>query len=640
MNKIVIVGHPQSSFEKIEELLKTCGMASARPSRREGFSPQEISEILCREHNIPATPGFDGGLDSIRQIEPGPVWHGMALDLLLGNLDQPLWGWADPRSVYLLDYWKALDPKIAFVLVYSSPDSGLLHLTQNDPQSRLAGAVQQYMDSWNAYNSALLNFYRMNSDRCVLVHAGQVTHSANGYLQQMRNRVGVSLQLPVMLENDSNERPFGAFQTRVRGKQSRQMKLRRLQKTRSARSFDRHIEREKRPDMPTEASAELITSAANTDILVSPENVLQGYLAKSLSSHYTEAWQTYDQIQAAANVPLGNGDYSSYSALDAWQAMLAIRRQADAKNQAIGEYASRLDKLSHEIEQFKDSHLSAVEHSREVDVLNRQLRKQYDDMQAAKAQVDARIENLVEAAVSLETENRLLLAQLHKTLAELSEKAVECGAVAERFELAEVRMQRAEAQARQAEVQIQQAELRVQQAEKDREDLLRKMRKLSKMVTANEQNHEKNSIIDKENKLLLAQVHALHRELEQRQTRISAAFVGAAERVKSELPYILGATIIAHAGSLRGWATMLGALRLQRVKYAESVKGAIDLPPLENYQDAHEGERLKQHLSYRLGVSYLQNSSSLGGWLKMPWALRRAVKEFRSYRAGNYAARV
>lgn len=41
MNKILIVGHPQSGFEEVEQVLHDCGMAYAQPSRREGFLPAE-----------------------------------------------------------------------------------------------------------------------------------------------------------------------------------------------------------------------------------------------------------------------------------------------------------------------------------------------------------------------------------------------------------------------------------------------------------------------------------------------------------------------------------------------------------------------------------------------------------------------
>ena len=56
------------------------------------------------------------------------------------------------------------------------------------------------------------------------------------------------------------------------------------------------------------------------------------------------------------------------------------------------------------------------------------------------------------------------------------------------------------------------------------------------------------------------------------------------------------------------------------------------LPLIAYYRDAHEAERVKQHLSYRLGSTLVQHSNSLGGWLSMPWALRAQIKEFQKSR--------
>jgi hypothetical protein len=48
MNKAIIVGHPYSAYEEIEELLRMCGMAYANQSIREDFTPQQITHTLCK----------------------------------------------------------------------------------------------------------------------------------------------------------------------------------------------------------------------------------------------------------------------------------------------------------------------------------------------------------------------------------------------------------------------------------------------------------------------------------------------------------------------------------------------------------------------------------------------------------------
>jgi hypothetical protein len=178
MNKIVIVGHPTSGYREVEALLHQSGMRPPLPSRREGLLPQDITATLCKAHK---TPPLDAVMDEgeITQIQAGPVWHGMALDLMLGNLDQELWGWADPQTLFALDYWKDLDPKLSFVLVYDEPHRALM---DGQPEAGAAApkdGVQRRLNNWAACNGALLSFFLRNPQRCLLVHAQQVRLAAD-----------------------------------------------------------------------------------------------------------------------------------------------------------------------------------------------------------------------------------------------------------------------------------------------------------------------------------------------------------------------------------------------------------------------------------------------------------------------------
>jgi len=196
MTQIIIVGHPQSGLESIEQLLTNAGMAAAQPSRRDGLRAQEINATLIKAHG--ATPVERlANAAPLQQIDVAPVWQGMVLDLMLGNLDHPLWGWSDPQAVYLLDYWKNLDPKVVFALAYDAPHTALTRLSLEQ-----AGApeqeLQRRLDAWVAYNSALLNFHLRHPTRSVLVHAQQVKSLATHTLQHLSERIAAPLELSAL----------------------------------------------------------------------------------------------------------------------------------------------------------------------------------------------------------------------------------------------------------------------------------------------------------------------------------------------------------------------------------------------------------------------------------------------------------
>ncbi|MDR1460681.1 MAG: hypothetical protein LBI78_03475 [Campylobacteraceae bacterium] len=59
-----------------------------------------------------------------------------------------------------------------------------------------------------------------------------------------------------------------------------------------------------------------------------------------------------------------------------------------------------------------------------------------------------------------------------------------------------------------------------------------------------------------------------------------------------------------------------------------------NLPPLENYIDANEGCKTQKHLSYRLGVTWLNHKNIL----TLPKAILQDVKEFRKYRNHEFTS--
>lgn len=191
MNKIILLGHPSSGLERVEALLKESGMQSAQPSKRDGLLPHHITDTLCQAHDC-APLGDAMTEDDLAPQPAGTVWHGLALDLLLGNLQQPLWGWADARSIYWLDYWAQLDPHMTFVMVYDHPISALQSSAAyliGDALGRMDMAVPRHLENWQAYNGAMLRFYSRQPERCLLVNTQRARQQLADYLAQLGDKL-------------------------------------------------------------------------------------------------------------------------------------------------------------------------------------------------------------------------------------------------------------------------------------------------------------------------------------------------------------------------------------------------------------------------------------------------------------------
>ena len=520
MNKIIVVGHPQSGLAKVHELLLDCGMAQALPSRREGFTPEQIGATLLKAHGAVPVQQLCSA-DELQQIAVAPVWQGLALDLVLANMEQPLWGWADVQAIYLLDYWKAQDPQTMFVLVYDAPQTALTrhaveHLETN-PE-----ALQAKVNAWVAYNSALLSFHLRNPERSLLVHADQVQASATNYVQQLSARMDAPLQLP-----SASQGPFST----------------------SAADDGTHDDAQPMPQ--AEAAAASIVHA-DTHAPTQPGlqgNPLAQWLAQQLLQEHSAAQELYAQLQAAASMPLrehhrGNsllvGHDLQQQHYQAWTAFVA-------QQTAMQQSATRLAQLGTTLQDRQQQ----LQHS------HRQIEQLQQTQRSTQQRVQEQEQLLSKHTAALQTseqENELLLSQLHKVQEEL-----------ERYYL--------------------------------------------------------------ENRQLKAQGLAAQPK----------AYYGAADRVKQQLSYRLGATMIAQSRTVGGWLRMPFALNaeIKRFKQDQAALAHQKLPPIAQYRDAHEAERVKQHLSYRLGARMIANSKTLGGWVAMPWALLGETKAFRKDRRSH-----
>lgn len=639
MKKIIVVGHPQSGYEGVEELLLDCGMAEAKSSRREGFMPAQISETLIKVHGAVPVQHVRN-VDQLTQIEVAPVWQGLALDLMLANMEQPLWGWADVQAVYLLDYWKSQDPQTVFVLVFDEPQSVFtrqtLELADPSPEEQ-----QARINGWLAYNSALLHFHLRNPERSLLVHAEQVKTSAQSYLQQVSLHVDAQLRLPSeesqsLVDHENQDSGHGAIQVSngATGKQKQGL----------------------------------------------DGMALAQWLARQLLEEYPQATELYEQLQAAASLPQRSQTQFGRQ-LIASGVQANLRHQAwsnfVAQQTAMQAYAQRVLQLGKELNEQAQQ---VQEHEWQIEQLNQAGAKAQQREQEKERLIAAKFTELEFS----EQENQLLLQQLHKVQEELEsrylqtfelekalkelhkvrvdlkaaqEKITALEAIGREKKMLQEQLQKLQHELASRKTQVQQLEKLLAEQATVKAELKAAQDKVTQLQSS-EANLKKELQTDRakapvvelqrENELLLVQLHKVQAELERSyrencqlkagvakfQNKLKKTHYGAAERVKQQLSYRLGATMIGNSRSLGGWLSMPFALNgeFKRFKKDQAARSNQKLPPIAQYFDAHEAERVKKHLSYRLGACMIANSKTFIGWTAMPWALLVEIKSFRKER--------
>lgn len=109
---------------------------------------------------------------------------------------------------------------------------------------------------------------------------------------------------------------------------------------------------------------------------------------------------------------------------------------------------------------------------------------------------------------------------------------------------------------------------------------------------------------------------------------------GAADRIRQQLSYRLGNTLVKRSRSVGGWLGMPFALAGQVSTYRRDQKRLAlqKIPPIHRYVDAREADRVKKQLSYRLGSVLVKHAASPLGWFRLPLAMRKEITAFNEER--------
>lgn len=125
----------------------------------------------------------------------------LAAELLVSRArDGRPWGWKDPRTTLLLDFWndtaaEVLGSAPRYVLVYRFP------WEVADSVQRLADAALLRHPSygyriWGYYNRRLLDFYRRNRERCLLVSTNALLPAVDRLAALLHDKLGVLVARP------------------------------------------------------------------------------------------------------------------------------------------------------------------------------------------------------------------------------------------------------------------------------------------------------------------------------------------------------------------------------------------------------------------------------------------------------------
>ena len=147
--------------------------------------------------------------------------------------------------------------------------------------------------------------------------------------------------------------------------------------------------------------------------------------------------------------------------------------------------------------------------------------------------------------------------------------------------------------------------------------------------------HAIEKLAGEENERMFLKLQQAREELDEsalKNKRLNEVQTSAAEkRLKRQLPYRLGSTMVSCSRTLKGWLWMPFALARQ-FEHSDEEDGEdgsekINARPARKSDDS--GSQIRNQLSYRLGSTLVKNARSPVGWIKLPFALVSETVAFK-----------
>ncbi|HED4476446.1 TPA: protein HyaE [Pasteurella multocida] len=575
MKKVIIIGHKQSNYQDVEKVFQCYGMSPPIPSKREKMSPIEIGHVLNK-----VLPSLE---DTPKNIS-----------LLSNKKSKIKKGSSSKNKSHKHTKTKAIQTTSS--------------IWDNLSLDLMLANIEQNFWGWSDPNAIQILDYWANLDPNI--HFVFVYDKPENLFQYY------SLEEAIKLDKHTVQEKFEEWQTynekiltyfnkyKDRSVLLNTQQLQNTKKT-SLSEIYKHISAPdalvKKLSKPS-LNKEMEIIEVNQELSHQEECPLSHFIVSQIIKNSPTVTQVYEELQSHADLPyiseqklVNDTDF----AFLAWKDM--IQKQIDT-NQYQYEKELELNTIKeHQLETNKKYQLAEqelLEKQKEIE----QIKDENEKVKSEKVKLNEHVQST------------------HKMLSE-KEKEIAC-----------IKNENISAQ---EEIQE-----KFQEANKRKQELEQELKAISdKKALLEAENSQKTQLsesLENENKALLEQIQFIQEELEKlyldNQTlKAKPRLYGAADRIKNQLTYRLGYKIQKHGKSLFGiiflpfilFFTYLGFKREMK-KYEWNT-----LPPIHEYEDVHEANRIKSHLSYKLGVIFLQEINNPFKWLTLPYKLIKEGKRFK-----------
>ncbi|MCC7527479.1 MAG: glycosyltransferase, partial [Candidatus Melainabacteria bacterium] len=118
-----------------------------------------------------------------------------ALETITLNATEDMWGFKDPRTALMLDFWHENLPQARFLLTARAPWQVADSLFRRG-DSFFKNSPRLAIEVWHAYNENILRFYRRQKGSCLLACLDNILENPGALINAINEKFGMQLRIP------------------------------------------------------------------------------------------------------------------------------------------------------------------------------------------------------------------------------------------------------------------------------------------------------------------------------------------------------------------------------------------------------------------------------------------------------------
>ena len=192
----IIAGMGRSGTSLVANFLQSLGihMGDQVPAADEHnkYGYFEDLDFICFHEQILARHGLDYFANPRQPLSLVAEEITAARTLVRAKSIRPLWGWKDPRTAFVLDFWREELPQAHFIFLYRDPVEVFLsqlksHEWTDDPAT--------IVDAWVAYNDHVLKFYTCYPRQSMLCNIHGLLQNISTFEALIGSKFGLSARI-------------------------------------------------------------------------------------------------------------------------------------------------------------------------------------------------------------------------------------------------------------------------------------------------------------------------------------------------------------------------------------------------------------------------------------------------------------